>query len=139
MHIEFPVEFMLPETPLSLGASGSRREAWKRRVADAAREGLPEGFWSSVGPVSALIVYFPPGPMDGDIDNIVKPILDGLNRVVYMDDRQVDRVLVRRIDRDQAVALSAPTATLLRAWSSSPPVVYVRIDDDASRGDPLWL
>jgi crossover junction endodeoxyribonuclease RusA len=38
--------------------------------------------------------------MEGDLDNIVKPILDALSRHVYMDDRQIEPVLYIRLSDD---------------------------------------
>ena len=48
--------------------------------------------------------------MTGDLDNRVKPILDALSGPVYIDDRQVDRLVVqrfraiRRLPHTQSVA-----------------------------------
>ena len=47
-------------------------------------------------PLAEKILYFAPAPMDGDVDNIVKLILDGMLRVVYLDDRVVERVIVQK-------------------------------------------
>ena len=85
-------------TPLSLQAK--RRESileWKARIIDASRTILPEGHFASRNPVAATLSYFPNAEMAGDIDNIVKPVLDALGKHIYMDDRQVHRVLVQKI------------------------------------------
>lgn len=38
--------------------------------------------------MSVTIFYFPDGKMDGDIDNIIKPILDAMSAHIYIDDSQ---------------------------------------------------
>jgi len=68
--------------------------------------------------------------MQGDMDNIVKPILDALSRHVYIDDRQVERVLDQKFERPNAVAFNQPTATLASALEKSRPVLYVRVSND---------
>ena len=45
--------------------------------------------------MSSTLFYFPAVEMAGDIDNIVKPVLDALGKHIYVDDRQVHRVLVQ--------------------------------------------
>ena len=49
-------------------------------------------------PVAETIYYFPDTPMRGDVDNIVKPILDGMKSAVYPDDKVVERVLVQKFE-----------------------------------------
>lgn len=88
IEIEFPLEFVVAGTPVSLQAK--RRESldqWKSRIVDASRTVLPEGHFATDDPLAITLYYFPDSQMQGDIDNIVKPILDALERHVYMDDR----------------------------------------------------
>ncbi len=51
-------------------------------------------------PVSVSIFYFPSAPMQGDVDNIIKPILDALVGVAYPNDRHVERVEVQKFGAD---------------------------------------
>lgn len=39
----------------------------------------------------------------GDLDNLVKSVLDGLNGIVFADDRQVGRLVATQIERDKAL------------------------------------
>lgn len=98
IEIRFPLEFFLEGVPLALGASSRSRERWKARVAEAVRSKLQAGCWAVEGPIAVTIFYFPSGPMQGDLDNIVKPILDAMTALVYLDDRQVERLLVRKFE-----------------------------------------
>jgi Holliday junction resolvase RusA-like endonuclease len=79
VEIAFPLEFIVSGTPVSLQAKrGESRTAWKDRVRHASSSSLPEGHFATDAPISVTLFYFPAAEMEGDIDNIVKPILDAL-------------------------------------------------------------
>jgi hypothetical protein len=71
--------------------------------------------------------------MKGDIDNIVKPILDALEKLIYVEDNQVARVWVEKFEPDTTAAFSEPTPTLAATLDLDTPVVYVRVDDADSK------
>ena len=73
--------------------------------------------------------------MQEDIDNIVKPIRDGLRTVAYRDDQVVDRVWVQKFEPGSLYAFCDPSPTLAAVLDTQAPVLYIRIDDGASRGD----
>ncbi len=70
--------------------------------------------------------------MEGDVDNIVKPILDALIGVAYRDDKGVERVVVQRIEPEDEWEFRDPSDQLASALETEPPIVYVRVDDDLS-------
>lgn len=76
--------------------------------------------------------------MAGDVDNIVKPILDALNGQAYTDDRLVERVVSQKFEPDVAWSFGSPSVQLtaaldaISATDEPQPVVYIRIDDDLS-------
>ena len=78
------------------------------------------------------IFYFCPAEMEGDIDNIVKPILDGMISAVYLDDRVVERVLVQKFEPGIERSFIDVSQKLADALDADTPVVYVRVDDDLS-------
>lgn len=131
----YPFEFMIRGIPISLQASNATREAWEERVRDAARvrqlHTYELGFLDHRA-LAVTIYYFPSDPMDGDIDNIVKPILDGLAPIAYLDDKFVERVVVQKFEPLVGWELAAPSDQLAQALDMEPPVVYVRVDDDLS-------
>ncbi|MBV8474236.1 MAG: RusA family crossover junction endodeoxyribonuclease [Hyphomicrobiales bacterium] len=132
----YPLEVVIRGTPASLQTKNPRyREAWKERVAEAARERqretYPLGFLDQ-RPLAVTIYYFPSDPMVGDIDNIVKPIMDGMNAVAYLDDSVVERVVVQKFGPERGWAFAAPSDRLTLALDSDRPVVYIRVDDDLS-------
>ena len=67
--------------------------------------------------------------MEGDIDNIVKLILDALSRHIYVSDRQIERLLVQKLEPDAVFEISNPSATLASALAGPRPVLYVRLTD----------
>lgn len=99
------IEFVMQGPPVSLNArdgtprSRKRYRDWVGAVKQAARIVYPAGSLpTGSNEVSVVITCYhteePP-----DVDNIIKPIFDGMNRVVYADDEQVMRVLSQRINR----------------------------------------
>lgn len=137
----FPLEFYLTEVPLSLQASGKSKERWKTTVADALNQRVEEMeafIWLEDDPVSVTIFYFPVARMTGDIDNIVKPILDALNCHAYRDDNLVERVVSQKFEPQVSWEFKSPSAQLAGALDAismadeRQPVVYIRIDDDLS-------
>ena len=48
--------------------------------------------------------------MVGDVDNIVKLILDAMNSGIFRSDSQVERVLVQKFDRDRIFQFDNPSS-----------------------------
>lgn len=92
-NFEFVVEG--PAVPLRAAKKDAKRyQAWKKKVREEASK-----LWLSNTPVlqdvTVIITnYFSEEPPD--VDNIIKPILDGLNGIVYGDDFQVQTVTSRK-------------------------------------------
>src|SRR5581483_304536 len=133
VEIKFPVEFKIEATPLSLQAKSRSKEQWKQQVREASKVAVGQSTWATSSPVFVTIYYFPDGRMQGDVDNIVKNILDGMKTCVYLDDRQVQRVLVQKFESEAGVfAFDNPTPALSEAADTEPTVVYIRVDNDSS-------
>jgi crossover junction endodeoxyribonuclease RusA len=131
VEIGFPLEFIVGGTPVSV--QGRRRESlqqWQRRIIEASRNVLPEGHFASEQPISVTLYYFPSDPMQGDIDNIVKPILDAMSRHIYLDDHQVERLVIQKFEPGGAFSFSSPSSILLDALNRPRPALYIRLSDD---------
>ena len=76
------------------------------------------------------IYYLPDGQMQGDVDNIVKLILDGMCKQVFIDDRQVERVVVQKFEPESAFSFAQPSDALDQALNGKRPIVYIRVSDD---------
>ena len=126
-----PLEFVVYGVAVSHGAGPASRSAWRQRVRDAARETLPEDYFALDFPVAVTIYFFPQSEMQADIDNCAKPILDAMTARIYVDDKQVDRLVVQKFEPERPLELTGePTECLASALAASDPVVYVKIGTD---------
>src|SRR5215204_4961853 len=121
-EIQFPIEFVVSGTAVSLQNKGRRSlRNWQARVKEASRVALPDAHFASESPIAITLYYFPGTSMQGDIDNIIKPILDALNRHIYVNDYQVQRVLVQKFEPDNIFPFSSPSSTLAVALTARKP------------------
>lgn len=132
-RIAFPLEIVIGQTPVSLQADNKQAKAnWQKTVGDFAQSKIYESRdWYELDdrPLAATIFYFPSGKMQGDIDNIIKPILDGMVGIAYKNDNCIERVVAQRFDPGGPHLFSAPSATLQAAINGEKPIVYIRVDD----------
>ncbi len=134
--LPFPIEFVIRDTPLSHQSHNSKgKERWKQKVGEIAGthvKALKEFYFIDQRPLALTIFYFPPTAMGGDLDNIVKLIVDGMVAVIYPNDRLLERIIVQKFEPGVEAVFHSLTATLERAVETNPPLIYVRIDDDLS-------
>ena len=129
-EIGFPLEIVIEGTPVSLAGDKAR---WQARVLAATRacvRAVDDLGFLDHRPVAVTILYFLAAAMQGDVDNIVKPILDGMKSAAYPDDKVVERVLVQKFEPGIDRKVTTTSEQLLNALLMEPPVVYIRIDDD---------
>jgi crossover junction endodeoxyribonuclease RusA len=128
---EFPIEFLVSGTPVSLQAARAvSKVEWKQRVKAASCAELTDGHFATQERVAATLFYFPAAPMQGDLDNIVKLVLDALGRHIYLDDSQVERIVVQKFEPGNVFAFTSPTAKLELAINSPKPLLYIRLSID---------
>ena len=116
-------EFVIEGPAVSLRAKKSkakRYQKWIKEVRAAAREQWPETMLpiESKTITVAITNYYTLAPPD--VDNIIKPILDGLETVVYSNDQQVRRVISEKLDRlnfDRIEDFGALLTTALENYS----------------------
>ncbi|MBD2183285.1 RusA family crossover junction endodeoxyribonuclease [Planktothrix sp. FACHB-1355] len=123
-----PFEFIVTGSPVSLQTNNrTLLQNWKAKVRQAALDRLPVGASPIITPVRVIIAHYykrqPP-----DIDNIIKPIIDGLNLVVYADDKQVTDLIVKRRNLKSLVNVQTIPAIIAQAFANDEPFVYVKID-----------
>ncbi len=135
VEIEFPLEFIVRGTPVSLQAKRRQSKTfWKDRVKQASYTALPEAHFSTEGRVSVTLFYFPSMVMEGDIDNIVKPVLDALRNHIYRDDKQVERVWVQKFEPGRIFQFTNPSEVLSKALIAERPLLYIRLGDNPAEG-----
>lgn len=136
VSLPFPIEFVIRDTPRSHQSKNAKgKELWKQKVGENASahvKTLREFFFIDNRPLAVTIFYFSPAEMDGDVDNIVKLVLDGMLTIIYPDDRLLERVIVQKFEPGVKVVFRSLTPTLEQAVETEPPVIYIRIDDDLS-------
>ncbi len=96
----------------------------------ASKTAMPDPHFASDERVAVTLFYLPNEPMQGDIDNIVKPILDALSQHIYLDDSQVERVVVQKFEPGNVFSFQQPTDTFLMALNGTKPVLYVRVSNN---------
>lgn len=130
VEIEFPIEFHVEGIPVSAQSSGKNKAAWKDLVLKAARVVVPDHKFASTRSHSISIFDFPVDAGVGDVDNIIKPIQDALNTVIYLDDEQVVRVVAQRLTDADITSLENAPEYMLRALIYERPFVYIIVGDN---------
>jgi crossover junction endodeoxyribonuclease RusA len=95
-HMPFaPFEFHVEGPPVSFQTKNrSNLQAWKQMVSNAAAHA-----WNNRQPPTAESLKFTityDAVATGDVDNIIKPIQDALNGLIYVDDSQITDVSCRK-------------------------------------------
>ena len=128
-------EFFMEGPPVSVNAkegstkSRNRYRKWIESVGLAAKKTwppllLPLNNSSVAVTVSTYHTDEPP-----DVDNVLKPICDGLKGIVYQDDNQIWRVVSQRFSL--SLPLIEPQSDLLRnVLGILPEIVHVKVDWD---------
>lgn len=130
MELVFPIEFIVHGTAVSAQAKRAESKSeWKERVKAASVTAIPQPHFATASPVSVTLYYLPDEPMEGDIDNIVKLILDALSPHVYLDDRQVERLVIQKLEPGIPFEIANPSEKLTSAIAAARPVLYVRLSD----------
>ena len=123
-------EFVIEGPAVSLRAKKSkakRYQKWIKKVRAAARERWP----GTTLPIEsktitvAITNYYKLAPPD--VDNIIKPILDGLETVVYSNDQQVYRVISEKLDRSNVARLGNPGAVVMTALENYTEVLHIMV------------
>jgi crossover junction endodeoxyribonuclease RusA len=129
VELTFPIEFIVRGTPVSLQTKRAKSlEDWKNRVRSASAAVIPSPHFASDDRIAVTIYYLPSEPMQGDLDNIIKPILDALSRHIYIDDQQVERIVAQRFG--PGYTFKRPSVKLIEALNGEKPALYVKMTND---------
>jgi Holliday junction resolvase RusA-like endonuclease len=87
--------------------------------------------------LKAVIINFYAGNKPTvDVDNMSKPILDEMQKVVYANDRQIVQAEIIHLNIASAVSIAGVSKILVTALQAGLQFVYVRIEDPV---DPFAL
>jgi Holliday junction resolvase RusA-like endonuclease len=133
-----PFEFTVHGTPMSHQTRNKARlEAWRLAVRKAAA-----ARWGVAVPLTArlkiTVCYYHEGlAVRMDNDNLVKPIQDALNGLVYLDDRLITDTIVRKTSIDGPFRVRGYPLILLEGLASGDEFLHIIIDEAPSHIDPL--
>ena len=125
-----PFEFIVEGPPLSHQTASRRRlAAWRNKVRAAAQVRWKQSAIPAAERLQIVIVYYHDGEsVRMDNDNLMKPIQDALNGLVYEDDRQVTDARVRKTSLDGAFRVRGISATLAIGFSRGVEFLHIRVD-----------
>ena len=127
-------EFVIIGPPFSVNVAkrqSKKHNDWKKNVGRTAKEQwLRDGY-----PVSDLPMRFPMEvvittfytDLRRDVDNVVKPILDGMKNVIYVDDGEIYKLTTQRFDLKVTVEIESPSPLLIKALGSARELVHVML------------
>ena len=136
MHLEF----VLPGPPISNQQSTPGGKAnlvtWQGVIA-----GTVGPLWGTnailAGELKAVIINFFAGNKPSvDVDNMSKPILDEMQKLVYKNDRQIRQAEITHVKIGAAFSIMGVSKILVNAIQAGTQFVYVRIEDPV---DPFPL
>jgi hypothetical protein len=120
-------EFVVEGPAVSLRASRKnslRYQKWVRFVREAAAKEWNANDKPTSSDVEVTISnYYTAAPPDAD--NIIKPILDALETVVYKDDQQVQKVTSQKFDLSTGARIENPGAVLAGALQRYTEVIHI--------------
>ena len=130
MVVGLPWDCAVPGVPASLQGSSGKQADWRTRVATAATARWPAGEPPLAEPLRLTVAFLHSG-QPVDVDNMLKPTVDGLVGVTYVDDALLEQVLGARQDLSRVLRLDRLSPVLVRAVVESltggGPFVYLRL------------
>ncbi|MEA4975294.1 MAG: RusA family crossover junction endodeoxyribonuclease [Paludibacter sp.] len=131
----FPIEFIFNGPPLSLQSKNkAKKRNYKAMVANEATSVLPVGFTPTTDEVDITITYYYEN-QSGDVDNIIKPIQDSLNGIVYIDDSQVVEARSRRKDINGSYKIRSVSPKILEGFSRGNDFIHVKVQKHINNQD----
>jgi hypothetical protein len=129
------LEFVVPGPPISNQSPGPNLTTWRATIA-----GQAQNQWAKpllTGNLKAIIVNFYAGNKPSvDVDNMSKPILDAMEKIVYDDDRQIVQAEITHVKIGAAFSIAGVSKLLVTALQAGQQFVYVRLEDPV---DPFPL
>lgn len=134
-----PFEFVIAGPPVSAQARDRRRlAAWKRAVRSAAVRSWPKRRRPVTIPTRLAVCYYHDRvAIRLDNDNLVKPIQDALNGVVYTDDRLITDTSLRKTCLDNPFRVRGLSSVLARGFESAQEFLHIIVDEAPPHEDLL--
>lgn len=125
-----PFEFIVEGPPVSHQTRhAARLKAWQHTVRTAASQHWPANTPPVRVQLSFTVTYYHDGvSVRIDNDNLVKPIQDALNGLVYEDDRQITDTYVRKTDLNGSFRVRGMSPVLAEGFCRGNEFLYIRVD-----------
>jgi Holliday junction resolvase RusA-like endonuclease len=129
------LDFMVVGQPVSNQSPGPNLTSWRGLVAGAATQNWRNPLLT--GDLKAIILNFYAGNRPSvDVDNMSKPILDIMQNIVYVDDRQIVQAEIAHLKIGAAYPIVGVRPIIVNSIRSGNQFVSVRIEDPV---DPFPL
>lgn len=129
------LDFLIPRRPLSVNANHKKLQRWKQYVHAVAAETWVDAPIPDSSIHLKLVYLYDKDPVD--TDNIIKPIQDALNGLIYDDDVNVTDVEAHRRHLSDVFDITDFPTPLLNGLYSGNECVYVQINQAESLEDYL--
>jgi Holliday junction resolvase RusA-like endonuclease len=125
-----PFEFIIDGPPVSHQTRhAARLHAWQHIVRTAAAQRWPANTPPVRIRLSFTVTYYHDGvSVRIDNDNLVKPIQDALNGLVYVDDRQITDTHVRKTDLNGSFRVRGMSPVLAEGFCRGNEFLYICVD-----------
>lgn len=123
-----PFEFTIKGPPVSGQTRNRQRlQAWKAEVRQAAAARISLGAQPVADVVRISMTYYYEGDTP-DVDNIIKPIQDALNGVVFVDDQQLAETKSRKRPLNGSYQIKGASPVLLQGFSTGDEFLHIRVE-----------
>lgn len=128
---DLPFEFIVKGIPRS-GHAKISLQGWKKTVGAAAGAA-----WGRYEPLQSelnvtIVYFFREGSID--VDNMIKPIIDAMIGVIYVDDGVVSQIVARKTELKSGLEIEAASKSLANALDAGRDFVLVRVNGPPDHG-----
>jgi len=129
-----PFEFTIQGPPVSNQTRNrARLQQWKQEVRAAAQGRVLAGAAAVADEVQITITYYYEGDSP-DVDNIIKPIQDALNGLVFVDDAQLAETKSRKRPLNGSYQIKGASGVLLEGFSAGVGFLHIRVERNVHNG-----
>lgn len=129
-----PFEFTIQGPPVSNQTRNrTRLQQWKLDVRAAAQARVIPGAVPAADAVQITITYYYEGDSP-DVDNIIKPIQDALNGIVFVDDAQVAETKSRKRLLNGSYQIKGASGVLLQGFAAGVGFLHIRVESNVHNG-----
>ncbi len=122
-------EFVIEGTPISQQAKKRRiLRDWKNRVHKTARKYWPQKEAPMKEKMHLTLTYFYADEAL-DVDNMIKPVLDAMIGIVYLDDSQITDIYGRKRKLNSSFRIHSCSPALARGLSSGLEFLHVKVEE----------